>query len=90
MVNPAAFGPARNAVANPLQPAQIWGNSAEYEGPGGITIDVGLSRSFRITNRQSLLRVHPSDSPWCSSRKRSVALILPNLRKGDSDAGGAE
>ena len=63
-LNPAAFGTAQTPGANPYQPTQIWGNSAQYEGPGRITIDTGLSRTFQFTERQSLqLRMEAFNMP---------------------------
>ncbi len=63
-LNPSAFGQARTPGANPYQPTQIWGNSGEYAGPGRITIDTGLSRTFRITEGQSVqFRVEAFNMP---------------------------
>lgn len=63
-LNPAAFGPALRGGANPYQPNQIWGNSGEYVGPGRITIDTGLSRTFRIMEGQSVqFRVEAFNMP---------------------------
>jgi hypothetical protein len=53
-LNPAAFGAPTQGGANPFQPSQIWGNSGMYEGPGRITIDTGVSRTFAITERQTI------------------------------------
>ena len=44
-LNPAAF--ARPADG-------VWGNASQIEGPGFITINMGLTRKFRVTERQSV------------------------------------
>ena len=63
-LNRAAFGPARTTGKNPYQPTQIWGNAAQYEGPGQIVIDTGLSRTFQLTEGQSLqFRVEAFNMP---------------------------
>jgi hypothetical protein len=44
-LNPAAY--ARPAVGE-------WGSAPQIQGPGSIRVDMGLSRTFQITERQSI------------------------------------
>jgi hypothetical protein len=63
-LNPAAFAPARTTGKNPYQPDQIWGNSAQYEGPGRIVVDAGLSRTFQVREGQSVqFRIEAFNAP---------------------------